>query len=228
MNVKFYRVGGCVRDQMLGVKSKDIDYAVEAPSYKAMLQEIVNRKGEVFLEKPEYLTVRAKVPKLGACDFVLCRKDGAYYDGRRPDTVEPGTLHDDLSRRDFTVNAMAISEDGRLIDPFGGSEDLEYRELVCVGSAMERFGEDQLRMLRAIRFSVTKGMGLSPEIEEALFNPELRDGLVNNVSEERVYEELMKAFRHNTLETLQILNFFKLDKLLLDGKMWLKPTLEKR
>ena len=154
-NIKFYQVGGSVRDDLLGFPSKDIDYSVEAPSFEAMKSEIVNRGGEIFLEKPEYLTIRANVPNMGACDYVLCRKDGAYYDGRRPESVEIGTIRDDLARRDFTVNAMAINEDGELIDPHGGKVDLLHKTLRCVGNAHERFSEDYLRMLRAIRFCIT-------------------------------------------------------------------------
>src|SRR5687768_7510936 len=118
MNIQFFQVGGSVRDELLGKQSKDIDYAVEAPSYGAMREAIVERGGEIFQENEAFLTVRAKVPTLGACDYVLCRKDGTYdKDGRRPDFVEVGSLADDLARRDFTVNAMAKAEDGTLVDP---------------------------------------------------------------------------------------------------------------
>jgi len=105
--IKLFEVGGHVRDGLLGIKSKDIDMAVEAPSWEAMREFVKHNTKKIFLEKEEFLTIRAMghdgLPK----DFVLCRKDGAYSDGRRPDTVEAGTIFDDLARRDFTVNAIA-------------------------------------------------------------------------------------------------------------------------
>jgi tRNA nucleotidyltransferase (CCA-adding enzyme) len=97
MTIEYFKVGGFVRDAILGVKSKDIDYAVQAPSYEAMAADIVARGGKIFYEKPEYLTIRAKMNGEDA-DFVLCRKEGAYSDARHPDKVEPGTIDDDLAR----------------------------------------------------------------------------------------------------------------------------------
>src|SRR6478735_1674813 len=160
MKAKFYQVGGCVRDSLLGVESKDIDFSVEAPSYEAMREAVIERCGgnpeSIKVDKPEFATIRAIDPKLGGVDFVLCRKDGAYSDGRRPDSVEMGTLLDDLARRDFTVNAIARADDGSLIDPFNGQADLKLRLLRCVGG-VDRLREDSLRMLRAFRFAITKG-----------------------------------------------------------------------
>jgi tRNA nucleotidyltransferase (CCA-adding enzyme) len=156
---RFFQVGGSVRDKLLGVKSKDIDYAVECESFDAMREAILAKGGKIFVETPQYFTIRANVPVLGATDYVLCRKDGAYSDGRRPDSVEVGTIFDDLARRDFTVNAIAIdTETGALIDPHGGAQDLTARVLRCVGNPVDRFNEDRLRIFRAARFSLTKGL----------------------------------------------------------------------
>lgn len=206
MDVKFYKVGGCVRDEILGLKSKDIDFAVEAANYDAMKLAIEQRGGTIFLETPQHFTIRAKVPDLGAADFVLARKDGAYSDGRRPDSVEAGTLLDDLARRDFTMNAIAQSEQGELIDPFNGRDALSFKEIRCVGG-VDRLREDSLRMLRAIRFAVTKGFFLSFEIEEFLKDSH-NAVLLANVSQERIREEMNKAFAHDTLLTLWMLEKF--------------------
>lgn len=138
MNIHFYQVGGSVRDSLLGVQSKDIDYAVEAPSFDAMRQAIIDRGGTIFLETPQFFTIRANVPGMGACDYVLCRKDGQYRDGRHPESVEPGTIYDDLARRDFTINAMAITQNGKLLDPFHGQKHLQARILKTVGRAQDR------------------------------------------------------------------------------------------
>ncbi len=226
-NVRMYLVGGYVRDKILGVKSKDMDYSVEAESYAAMKEAIEQRGGTIFLEKPEYLTIRARVPELGAADFVLCRKDGAYIDGRRPEDVEPGTLMDDLARRDFTMNAIAMDEDGVYIDPHNGRKHIAEKIIQCVGSAQERFAEDYLRMLRAIRFAITKNMVLSPEIMRCLIDHTMASK-IGEVAIERVREEMLKCFHADTPQTLQILEDLRHVKhAVFGGELWLKPTLEK-
>lgn len=227
MTIKAYKVGGCVRDQFLGLSSKDIDFAVEAPDFETMLRWIKER-GKVFLSQPEYWTVRAHLQGNQPADYVLCRKDGQYSDGRRPDSVEPGTLHDDLSRRDFTMNAIAQDEDGSYIDPFDGRGDIGRRLIRCVGTPQERFSEDALRMLRAIRFSITKHFALDEEIVKALSDVNLCDKLTHNVSTERKMDELMKCFKHDTLVTIVVLNQFTLvrDACFQSGDLWLKPTME--
>ncbi len=230
MTATFYQVGGSVRDALLGLKSKDIDYAVEAESYEAMRSAIVERGGEVFLETPQYFTIRAKVPVLGACDFVLCRKDGAYSDGRHPSTVEVGTILDDLARRDFTVNAMARTEDGELIDPHGGSQDLRDKVLSCVGNTEERFTEDGLRLLRALRFSITKGLMMDIQIRRCLKDFSFFVPRLDGVSVERIREELHKCFAADTVTTLVFLDDYNQlrNYIFSNFDIWLKPTLETR
>lgn len=227
METKFYKVGGYVRDKLLNVKSKDIDYAVEADSYDVMKEAILARNGVIFLEKPEYQTIRAKVGS-EAADFVLCRKESHYSDGRRPDSVEQGSLHDDLSRRDFTMNAIAEAEDGTLIDPFGGRRDIERGLIRCVGLAYIRFEEDSLRMLRAIRFAITKQFSLERDIIRCFGNGALLNRL-SNVSEERKSDELGKCFKHDTLLTLKVLAKYPMlaERCFGHGfTLRLKPTME--
>ena len=110
--MKIYQVGGSVRDEFLNIKSKDIDYAVEADSFGDMRKYMIDNGYNIFLETPQYFTIRAKFPDSHECnhlvaDFALCRIDGQYSDGRRPDKVHRATIHEDLSRRDFTINAIA-------------------------------------------------------------------------------------------------------------------------
>jgi tRNA nucleotidyltransferase/poly(A) polymerase len=172
--VRFFRVGGCVRDGFLGIKTKDIDFAVEAPSFEAMAEAVEARCTRVFVDTDgnyigqQFFTIRGIEPELGAVDFVLCRKDGPSSDGRRPDFVEPGTILDDLARRDFTVNAMALTDDGTLLDPHGGMVDLEARRLRFVGTPEDRLREDTLRAFRALRFAVTKSFSMSEDTILAL------------------------------------------------------------
>lgn len=226
MSVKFYKVGGAVRDSFLGRKSKDLDYAVECSGYAEMRDEIIRRGGKIFLETPEYFTIRAKLPEIGAADFVLARKDGAYSDGRRPDSVTVGTILDDLARRDAQMNAIAIAEDGTIIDPFNGRRDIELRTINSVGVAAERIREDALRMLRYLRFSVTLDFDLSAEIVSCLLDPGMVV-LLSNVSEERIKDELGKMFRVNTLRSLEELALFEEIRDFVFGgltKLWLLPT----
>lgn len=226
----FYKVGGAVRDELLGLTPKDIDYAVEADSFEAMREAILQRGGEIFLETPQYFTIRARVPSLGACDFVLCRKDGSYTDGRRPESVSVGSIYDDLARRDFTVNAMARTEEGDLIDPHNGQKHLKEKHLRCVGDAKTRFTEDGLRMLRAIRFEITKGLIMDNDIVRCLSKPDFFTPRLVGVSSERIREELLKCFKHNTRETIEILNGFPIvsNYIFNYTGIWLKPTTEAR
>lgn len=231
MSVKYYQVGGSVRDAMLKVPSKDIDYAVEAGSFEEMIEDLNNKGAEIFLAKPEYLTIRAKY-KGAVADFVLCRKDGSYYDGRHPDSVTPGTILDDLARRDFTMNAMAIDEDGKLIDPYMGQAACSYRIISCVGKPEDRFTEDGLRLLRAFRFMITKRMVLVTNISVLLRDQTFFEPRLAGVSIERIREELFKCFHHDTQVTLNYLNIYPdLRRYLFglkEGVLWLKPTLEYR
>lgn len=225
--LKLYRVGGAVRDELIGVKSKDVDFACEAADYEAMLQWIRER-GTVYLEQPAYWTVRARLRGKPPADFVLCRKEGPYLDGRRPSWVALGTIHDDLARRDFTMNAIAVDEGGEFIDPFGGRDDVRGRLIRCVGNARTQFHEDALRLLRAVRFAITKGFVLHPDIVLCLADPELGERLRANVSEERKAEELERCFAADTPATLRWVSEFPPFRdacFPAGGNVWLRPTL---
>lgn len=231
MTVTVYEVGGSVRDRALGIESKDKDFAVEAGSFAEMVEYLESQGYKIFLAEEKYLTVRARFPKghkfsSQTADFVLCRKDGTYTDGRRPDFVEAGTIYDDLARRDFTVNAMAVGPDGVLLDPFGGNKDLSRMLLRTVGDARERFAEDYLRALRAVRFAIVKNFVLDVSLISALCDPATAEGL-ESVSVERVREEMYKAFKHDTLATIKFLNNFQsIRDVVFSRGLWLEPTLK--
>lgn len=212
--MRFFEVGGCVRDQLMGLTSKDVDFAVEAESFEAMEAELRRRGFKIFLSTPEFLTIRAQVPaheeKLRArskdADFVLCRKDSTGSDGRRPDFVEPGTIFDDLARRDFTMNAIAIDVDtGEVLDPHGGIRDIKLNLLRFVGDPYKRINEDGLRVLRGLRFLITKGLHAEMETGDALVSFDAHKMLMK-VSIERVREELEKMFTHDTISSMELLN----------------------
>ena len=228
MNFNTYLVGGAVRDEILGLPCKDLDYVMIAPSFEAMKQELLSQGCKIFVEKPEFLTIRAKHPTLGCVDFACARKDGNYTDGRRPDsTAIAENLVQDLARRDFTCNALAKSlEHGRILDPFHGIRDIEDRLLRAVGSARARFDEDKLRAFRAVRFAVTKNFRIDSEIGNAI--NALTPMQFDSVSTERIREELYKACRVFSARIFDLLlhDFPVLWNVLIQRGIWFKPTTE--
>jgi len=213
--IQTFEVGGCVRDSILDVPTNDIDLLlVGAASFDAGVDH-AKSLGLAPIPgtfKPEFATFKASVPsthklrlRCKTVDFVLARKDGTSSDGRRPDSVEPGTLEDDLRRRDFTVNALArCLETGEIIDLFRGREDLRSGALRFVGLPLERIKEDGLRVLRGFRFQVTKGLVPTGTTLDALRSRTAVE-MLDSVSRERVREEVEKMFKHSTLETLALL-----------------------
>lgn len=211
--MRIFEVGGCVRDTLIDPtkKAKDIDFACEVESFDAMRDALVGRGFEIFVETPEFFTIRAHFPKdhpqhgRTTADFVMCRKDGFSSDGRRPDFVEVGTLADDLARRDFTMNAIARTLDGTLIDPFDGRADINDRLIRFVGEPMERIREDGLRILRALRFNITLGFTLEVATSVAITERESAE-LLRSVSTERVRDELHKMFLADTPRAFEVLS----------------------
>jgi len=240
---KFYEVGGKVRDEILGLESKDVDYVAvpndkllqdfdTAESMFSMLEQYLkDEKFEIFLITADCFTIRAKFPKKhkyqGVADFVMARKEIGYIPGTRTPIVKPGTLYDDLERRDFTLNALAKDEDGTIIDYFNGLEDLKTGILRTPINTNVTFDDDPLRILRALRFSITKGFIMSDDIwiEISKYNYDEKMGVV---STERIREELLKCFKYDTLKTLEVLNRFPTLKnyIFKDKGLWLKPTME--
>ena len=228
-----YEVGGCVRDWHWGIPTKDIDFVVLAPSFAAMRAWILKEGFKIHVEKEEFVTIRAGVPeghrlrsRTKDADFVLARKDGVSSDGRRPDSVEPGTLEDDLARRDFTINAIARSVRGEFVDPFGGLADCDARILRFVGNPEDRIREDGLRVLRGFRFMVTKNVTPTEETRAALCS-DLAVEMLSYVSTERIREELLKMFSHDTLGTLALVETFSENmKQALFANIKLAPTMK--
>lgn len=227
---KVYLVGGAVRDKFLGVQSKDLDFIVMAQSFDEMKGFLLAQGCKIFVEKPEYLTIRANHPVWGAVDFACPRTDGNYTDGRRPDSTSiADTLEADLERRDFTCNAIAQDmETGDIIDPFNGRADIESRKLRCVNSARARFHEDKLRAFRALRFAITKGFHLDVEISNAIGS--LTVASFQNVASERIREELLKMFKVNWLRSTRLLTEFPhgvLLEVINERGIWFVPTLSR-
>lgn len=240
----FFEVGGKIRDEILGLKSKDVDY-VAVPNemllrdyteaddmFQVLSDYLTAEKFEIFLETPGCFTIRAKFPDghkyNGVADFVMARKEIGYVPGTRTPIVRPGTLYDDLERRDFTLNALAKGDDGKIIDFFNGIEDLEKMVLRTPLDTKVTFDDDPLRILRAIRFSITKRFKIPIHMMEVMYEYDY-DLKMGVVSTERIKDELIKCFKHDTLFTLKILNRLPdlRDYIFRDGEtLWLKPTME--
>src|ERR1035437_5631673 len=240
---KFYEVGGKVRDEFLGLKSKDVDY-VAVPNDKLLAsswtakemfeilhQQLILNDFKVFLVTENCYTIRAQFPEghkyQGVADFVMARKEISYIPGTRTPIVVPGTLYDDLERRDFTVNAMARDEDGSIIDPFNGQEDLKHMYLRTPLPCEVTFNDDPLRILRAVRFCITKNLTIPYDMWDVIENYNYEEKM-SVVSEERIREELYKCFKFDAILTLRYLQeFYSLnDYIFKHTKLWLKPTNE--
>ncbi|MEC0207705.1 CCA tRNA nucleotidyltransferase [Paenibacillus ehimensis] len=177
-----YLVGGCVRDEQLGRPVKDYDIATSA--HPEQVQRLFERTVPTGLQHGTVTVVVGKKPY----EVTTFRREGGYEAFRRPTEVEYiDSLTEDLQRRDFTMNAMAIDQNGRLIDPFDGMSDLERGVLRCVGRAEERFGEDALRMMRCLRFASEYGL----IVEQATWDA-LNSGisLLRHIAMERIRAEL--------------------------------------
>jgi tRNA nucleotidyltransferase/poly(A) polymerase len=238
-----YEVGGKVRDEILGLKSKDVDfvavpnemllrdYTEASDMFQVLSDYLTAEKFEIFLETPSCFTIRARFPEghkyQGVADFVMARKEVGYIPGTRTPIIKPGTLFDDLERRDFTLNAMAKGEDEQIIDFFNGMEDLKNKVLRTPLNCQITFDDDPLRILRAIRFSITKGFKMSSEIHFEIHQYDY-EGKMGVVSAERIREELVRCFKYDTLKTIEMLNkYFRLrDYIFTRTKLWLKPTFE--
>ena len=181
-----YIVGGCVRDSILGRTPHDWDICTSATPSE-MLEIFKDKKIiETGLQHGTVTIVVNGEPY----EITTYRIDGIYSDNRRPDTVTfTDKLVEDLRRRDFTINAMAYNDEEGLIDPFNGMEDIKYKKISCVGRAEDRFGEDALRILRAIRFAAQLEFTIMPgtdwEIHKQYKNLE-------NISIERINSEFCK------------------------------------
>ena len=179
-----YPVGGCVRDSLMGRTPADWDLCTAAAPDEV---EAVFSDRRIVETGLKHGTVTV-LTQDGPVEITTFRADGTYHDGRHPDSVRfVGRVEDDLARRDFTVNAMALGPDGTVIDPFGGQADLAAGVIRCVGEPDVRFGEDALRILRALRFASKLGFSIEPATGESL----LRDrALLDKIARERVFSEL--------------------------------------
>ena len=239
---QIFEVGGCVRDEIIGVHTNDIDFTFVLENteqtvdegWDEMLSHLKTEGFKIFLETKDCFTVRAKFPKGHVneglvADFVMARKEVGYIDGTRQPILELGTLEDDLTRRDFTLNALAKDLDGNIIDLFDGQTHLSQKVLITPLEPIKTFMDDPLRMIRALRFSITKGFDIHPTVWNAIFTPGLIEKLSEVVSQERIQGEVMKMMKHDTVKPLRLLSVIdkkdsNLIEIMFKDKMWLMPT----
>lgn len=184
-----YFVGGSVRDELMGRESDDIDFAVSAQPEDTM--DIFEKSGfKVVPTGMKYGTVTVVDGGVGY-EMTTFRQEEGYSDSRHPDEVSfARDIYSDLSRRDFTVNAIAKSLDGNIIDPFGGVDDVKMHILRCVDDPSERFNEDALRIMRGIRLAAVLGFDIEENTYGAMKQLSYKLG---DISAERIQVEFVKA-----------------------------------
>jgi len=196
-----YLVGGCVRDLIMSRKPKDWDIATDATPEE--IQKIFpdsvyeNEFGTVGVKIPTPVGVGTPTAGVGAdiVEITTFRIEGRYTDKRHPDEIKfAKTIEEDLSRRDFTVNAMALEIRNskleiKLTDPYGGEKDLNGKIIRTVGSPKDRFGEDALRLMRAVRFAAELGFQVEKETADSI---KAHAGLLEMIAKERIRDELVK------------------------------------
>ena len=191
-----YIVGGCVRDALLGRVPEDWDITTNALPKET--KKLFRRTIDTGIE---HGTVTVMVGKEGY-EITTYRIDGKYEDSRHPKEVTfTRDLVEDMKRRDFTINAMAYNEEEGLIDRFDGIKDLERKVIRCVGSPMERFAEDALRIMRAVRFSAQLDYDIEEETQKAI---EQLSSTLANISAERIQTELVKLLLSDHPEKIRL------------------------
>ncbi len=196
-----YLVGGCVRDSIMGNTPHDWDICTNAKPEQT--QACFSEYNTIDVGK-KHGTIGV-IMHGGIYEITTYRVDGEYEDNRHPQSVEfTSNIKDDLSRRDFTVNAIAYNESNRLVDPFGGREDITKKLIKCVGNPIDRFGEDSLRILRGMRFASRFGFDIETRTAKAVHDCK---SLLHNVANERIREELIGILCGKSVE--QILNEYR-------------------
>ena len=179
-----YIVGGCVRDSLLGLAVSDFDITTAAPPEKVI--ELFEKTVPTGIKHGTVTVIIENEP----IEVTTFRTEGIYKDSRHPENVEfVSDLKEDLSRRDFTVNAIAYDGDDGIIDLYGGLEDIKTRTLRTVRNPDERFCEDALRIMRLFRFASQLGFSIEENTEKSALS---KLASLENISAERVFAELKK------------------------------------
>lgn len=191
-----YAVGGCVRDSIMGREPNDWDMTTSATPDEIQKAFAGFRTIPTGIKHGTMTVLISSHP----VEITTMRVDGKYSDNRHPEKVTfTRRIEDDLSRRDFTVNAIAYNPHSGIVDPFGGQADIEKKLIRCVGDADTRFSEDALRILRAVRFSSVLGFDIDRDTAESVIR---NRSLLDNISNERIRVELLKLLCGKNVETV--------------------------
>lgn len=197
---KAYIVGGCVRDSIMGNVPHDWDVTTEASPDEIKDVFSAFRTIDTGIKHGTVTVICDGAP----VEITTFRVDGEYTDNRHPDSVKfTKDIREDLSRRDFTINAIAYNPDEGIIDPFGGREDIENKIIRCVGSPDKRFNEDALRILRAVRFASVLGFEIEKETSDSISENE---NLISDIAVERISTELLKLLTGKNVHSV-LLNY---------------------
>lgn len=239
---ELYKVGGYVRDKLLGIKSNDIDFTYVSSNLNQTVEEgyaemrayLETNGFTIFLETPEFVTIRSMFPEGSenkgiVADFVLARKEIGYASDSRKPEFTMGTLKDDLKRRDFTVNALAEDKDGVIIDYFDGRTHIRNKILTTPLESIKTMMDDPLRFIRALRFCVTKQFSISYSILGVQYKEEFLVKLDQVVHPQRIRMELEKMFKYDSIRTIDLLSRINNDNprlmhILFRDDLWLFPT----
>lgn len=188
-----YAVGGCVRDYLMGIEPKDVDFCTNATP--AQMREIAKSSDITIIPTGEaFGTLTFRFEDGTQFEITTYRNDGRYEDGRHPKEVSSSTsLIDDLSRRDFTCNAIAYNPEKGIVDPFKGKEDIENGIVRCVGNAKDIFDEDALRILRLLRFALRYDFTIDTN---AFVSAMMCADNIDYLSGERIGKELKEIFNY--------------------------------
>lgn len=226
-NAELYLCGGCVRDTLLGKEPKDRDFVVLTTQTFDELTKTIEGlpNAKVFLAKPEFYTIRCLIDG-EPIDIAFPRAEDTYTDNRHPDNVKRvNSLLEDARRRDFTINSMYMSENGDVIDYFDGATDLMNRRIRAVEDPNERFKEDALRILRAIRFSIVLKFDIACNTHSAIID---HKESLSVISTERIREELNKCLLSNPESTFKLLKEYRLFELLESKGLTFETTMKER
>ncbi len=191
-----YAVGGCVRDSIM---NRDVsDYDITTSALPDQVEEVLEKNGIKYFETGiKHGTITAVINH-NPYEITTFRTDGKYFDNRHPESVNfVSDIKEDLSRRDFTVNAIAYNDIDGYVDLFRGREDIENRIIRTVGDSDKRFQEDALRIMRALRFASQLGFTIEENTEKAIFR---NKELLKNIANERIYSEIIKILLGDNCE----------------------------
>ena len=209
-----YLIGGCVRDFLLNIQSNDIDITTSMPI------ELLKKEFNCKENGPKYLSYTIKYEGINF-EITHFRKDIEYIDNRHPIVEEANNLLDDTIRRDFTINALAIDADKKIIDYHDGLSDLEKRQIKTIGDPRKRFDEDSLRILRALYFAAKLDFSIEDNTLEAIKE---KSYLLSNLSNERIYEYFVKILSARTKRGVDYIKEYDLFRYIPDFKDWFSVT----